>query len=89
MVAIFAKYRWTATVLFFSGLGMLMYLKATTPESILSFVGQNLLMVLLFVFWIYLLGEMLRSKCRDKMFWIVFMFLTPFLTPVIYLFRRK
>lgn len=89
MVQILLKYRWIASIFFVIAFGILMQLRISEQETWLTSVIQNLLLVLLFVFWFLLLGDMLRSKIKDKMFWVVSMFLMPFLAPVIYLFQKK
>ncbi len=43
----------------------------------------------LFLFWFFVLLDMIRMKISNKTFWILSMFLLPFFAPVVYIFRRK
>ena len=45
--------------------------------------------VCLFSLWLFLLLDMVRTRIFNKTFWIVSMFLLPWLAPVFYLFQRK
>ncbi|MFV8224725.1 PLDc N-terminal domain-containing protein [Christiangramia aquimixticola] len=45
--------------------------------------------IILFIFWLIILIDMIQVQIKNKIFWILSMFLLPFFAPVVYLFRRK
>ncbi|MUP46422.1 hypothetical protein E0K83_11810 [Gramella sp. BOM4] len=47
------------------------------------------LRILIFIFWLPVLIDMFRSKIKNRVFWILSMFLLPFFVAVVYIFRRK
>jgi len=44
---------------------------------------------IIFIFWLFILIDMIKQKFKNKTFWILSMFFLPFFAPVVYLFRRK
>jgi len=39
--------------------------------------------------WIIILSELLKRNIHNKIFWVMSMFILPFLTVIVYLFRRQ
>ena len=43
----------------------------------------------LFLFWLLVLIDMARTKIFNRTFWLISMFIFPWLAPAVYLFQRK
>jgi len=83
------QYRIPAAILFFVILGIFLF----TETSLTRLRDAGLIawttLVILLIFWIIVFVDMIRYKIYNKTFWILAMFLLPYLTPVFYLFQRK
>ncbi len=89
MIHILIKYRIPAAIFFFVMLGIFLF-----TETFISRLGEAgfipwITLIILLIFWIIVFVDMVRFKIYNKTFWILFMFLLPYLAPVIYLFQRK
>ncbi|MBT8318723.1 MAG: PLDc N-terminal domain-containing protein [Gramella sp.] len=56
-----------------------------TESEILIWASKSIL----FIFWLYILVDMIRNEIRDKTFWILSMFFLPFFAVIVYIYRRK
>ena len=79
LISIFFYLLWGAS--FFTNI---LELEETTSEVIIWTCNA-----VLFIFWLFILVDMIRTKIKDKTFWILSMIFLPFFAPVVYLFRRK
>jgi hypothetical protein len=46
-------------------------------------------LLFLFITWVIVFVEMIKNKIHNKIFWILCMFLLPFISAFVYLFRRE
>ncbi|WP_227740433.1 PLDc N-terminal domain-containing protein [Salegentibacter sp. BLCTC] len=44
---------------------------------------------MLFIFWLFILFDISKQNLKGKTFWILSIFLLPFFSPIVYLFKRK
>ncbi len=89
MIQTFIKYRVLVSVLFYIlwGSDFITNVLGLDEEfsSSLNWTAAGIL----FIFWLFILIDMINQKLKNKTFWILSMFIVPFFAPVVYLFRRK
>jgi len=89
VIQLFIKYRVLVSVLFYILWGsdfITNVLDLSKEKS--SFINWTAV-VILFIFWLFILIDMINQNLKDKTFWILSMFFVPFFAPVVYLFRRQ
>ncbi|MBZ9631181.1 PLDc N-terminal domain-containing protein [Salegentibacter sp. LM13S] len=89
MIKTFVKYRVLISVLFYILWGRDFFTNILDLDKEVSSFLNWTAVGILFVFWLFILIDMIQQKLHNKTFWIVSMFLLPFFAPVVYLFRRK
>lgn len=89
MIRIFIKYRVLVSVIFYIlwGSDFITNVLDLNKETS-SFINWTTVAIL-FIFWLFMLIDMIKQNLKDKTFWILSMFFVPFFTPVVYLFRRN
>jgi len=89
MIEIFVKYRIVIGILFYILWGASFFAQILGFDENASEVMIWSSNTILFIFWLIILIDMIQNKIPNKIFWILFMFLLCFFSPVVYLFRRK
>ncbi|PRX48907.1 PLDc N-terminal domain-containing protein [Salegentibacter salegens] len=89
MIRTFIKYRVLVSVIFYIlwGSDFITNVLDLNKETS-SFINWTTVAIL-FIFWLFILIDMIKQNLKDKTFWILSMFFVPFFAPVVYLFRRK
>jgi len=89
MIRLFIQYRVLFSVIFYIlwGSDFITNVLDLNKETS-SFINWTTVAIL-FIFWLFILIDMIKQNLKDKTFWIVSMFFVPFFAPVVYLFRRN
>ena len=89
MMRTFIKYRVLVSVIFYIlwGSDFVTNVLDLNKETS-SFINWTTVAIL-FIFWLFILIDMIKQNLKDKTFWILSMLFVPFFAPVVYLFRRK
>ncbi|MBZ9731198.1 PLDc N-terminal domain-containing protein [Salegentibacter sp. JZCK2] len=89
MIQSFIKYRILVSVLFYILWGSDFFTNVLDLDKEVSSFLNWTAVGILFIFWLFILIDMIKQKIKNKTFWILSMFFLPFFAPVVYLFRRK
>ena len=89
MIGIILKNKLLYSILFYLFWGGSFYASIFNLDEEATEILKWILRFLIFLFWLPLLLDMIKTEIRDKVFWILSMFLLPFFAPVVYIFRRK
>ncbi|GAA4318816.1 hypothetical protein GCM10023115_44850 [Pontixanthobacter gangjinensis] len=89
MIGIILKNKLAYSILFYVFWGGSFYATILNLGEGATEILRWFLRLLIFLFWLPVLLDMIKTKIKNKIFWILSMFLLPFFAPVVYIFRRK
>lgn len=89
MIGFLIKYRIPVSIFFFICQFIWMAGENSLVELDSISVTSGLCLLILVGFWIILLSDMIKMKILNKTFWLISMFVMPWLAPAVYLFQRK
>ncbi|WP_289022907.1 PLDc N-terminal domain-containing protein [uncultured Salegentibacter sp.] len=89
MIQHFIKYRVLVSIVFYILWGSDFITNVLELSKEVSTYFNWTALVMLFIFWLFILFDISKQNLKDKTFWILSMFLLPFFSPMVYLFKRK
>ncbi len=85
----FIRYRIPVVLVFF----LLQFVWFFENESLVELESTGIIgwisLIALFFFWLLVLIDMALTKIFNRTFWLISMFVFPWLAPAVYLFQRK
>ncbi|MBI6121109.1 PLDc N-terminal domain-containing protein [Salegentibacter sp. F60176] len=89
MIQHFIKYRVLVSIVFYILWGSDFITNVLELSKEVSTYFNWTALGMLFIFWLFILFDISKQNLKGKTFWILSMFLLPFFSPIVYLFKRK